>query len=119
MKLTDDQVRAWLSNFHHPERLSDSSMRDLLRAHGRPSEGSTVAVAREASDLIRDKIEALAPGPDAPRVAWRPFFVIVVSYLHGNTLEVTAARLSLSPRQVSRERTRAVALLRAELESAT
>ena len=115
--LTDAQVRRWLTNFHDPERLADPAMRDLLRDHGRPPEGSPVAVARQAATLLREAIEALAPAPEAPRHAWRPFFVLVVSYVHAATLEVTGARLDLSTRQVSRERTRAIRLLRGELEA--
>lgn len=117
VSLTDTQVRRWLLNFYVPERLADSARRDLLHAHGRPAEGSPVAVAREAQALIRAKIDALTPGPDAPRHAWRPFFVLVVSYLHGASTAAAAGRLALSPGQVTRERTRAIALLRAELET--
>lgn len=115
--LNDSQVRRWLSNFHVPERLADPPMRDLLRAHGRPADGSTVSVARQAAALLRDGIEALAPAPEAPRHAWRPFFVLVVSYVQAGSLETTGARLDLSTRQVSRERTRAIHLLRTELEA--
>lgn len=115
--MTDAQVRYWLKNLHAPDRLTDPAMRDLLQAHGRPAEGSTVTVAREASALLRDKIGALAPASDAPPYAWRPFLVLVVSYLHANSLEVTALRLGMSTRQVTRERTRAIRLLRAELEA--
>lgn len=115
--LTDAQVRHWLSNLHAPDRLVDPAMRDLLQAHGRPFNGSILAAANEAATLLRDKIEALQPGRDAPREAWRPYLVLLVFDLESRRLRGTAKMLGMSERQVSRERARAVALLRAELEA--
>ena len=116
--LTDAQVRHWLSNLHAPDRLLDPAMRVLLQAHGRPFNGSILAAANEAATLLRDKIEARQPARDAPREAWRPYLVLTVFDLQAKSLRSTAAMLGLSERQVSRERARAVRLLRAELEAA-
>lgn len=115
--LTDSQVRGWLVNYYYPERLADPAMRDVLRLHGRPYEGSTWAVYRASTALLREMIERLRPDPDAPSDAWRPYRVLIVSYVERQDLATTGKQLAMSTRQVTRERTRAVALLRAELEN--
>ena len=115
--LTDAQVRHWLRHLHAPDRLVDPALRDVLRAHGRRDDGSLVTVATEAARLLREKVEALQPSRDAPREAWRPYLVLTVFDLQAKGLRSTATMLGLSERQVSRERSRAVALLRAELEA--
>ncbi|MFN2588543.1 MAG: hypothetical protein ABR613_10560 [Actinomycetota bacterium] len=116
VSLTDAQVRDWLLNFYVPERLANPSMRDLLRAHGRLAEGSPAAVARQAQALMQEPIEALRPADDAPSAAWRPYRVTLV-YLQRRTSDLAGSALGLSLRQMSRERTRAIRLLRAELEN--
>ena len=116
MPLTDVQVRHWLANFHIPEALADDAMRTLLRAHGRPCTASVIQVANEASALILDRITSLVPPRGAPSYTWRPYAVLV-SYARGDTVARAAIRLGMSERQVSRERARAVALLRGELQA--
>ena len=91
-------------------------MRATLKAHGRLYIGPMLVVAREARALLREKIEALRPPPDAPDRAERAY-IALRCFVQGDKLWVTAKTLGLSQRQATRERARAVALLRAELEA--
>ena len=116
VSLTDAHVRHWLLNFYRFEPFTDPVVRDLLRAHGRPHTGSPLAVSEELRRLIQEKIAGFTPAPGAPPEAWRPYQVLQ-SYMHRDKLRVVAWRLHVSERQASRERARAVSLLRAELES--
>ena len=115
--LTDAQLRLWLRHLHTPGRLADPSIRDLLRAHGRTHDGPPLAIAREASTLLLEKIGALQPVQGAPREAWRSYMVLTVSFVQGQKVSAVAERLGMSERQVTRERTRAIRLLRSELET--
>ncbi len=117
MELTDPQVRGWLTNIYQPGALADPVIRELLRAHGCRAEGADLAVSREARDFLRGQIERLQPRPSAPKHFWRPYRVLVLSYLEGHTFYAVACLMGLSPRQLSREKLRALRLLRAELEN--
>lgn len=91
----------------------------MLRAHGRlPETRSTLDFGRAAADLLREKIEALRAPPDAGRAQQLPHLVLETCFVDGAKLFQAAGRLGLSERQLTRERTRAIGLLKAELETA-
>jgi ATP/maltotriose-dependent transcriptional regulator MalT len=91
----------------------------LLRAHDRmPDSSSTIELGRAAAELIRDKIDALKAPAGARREQQLPHLVLRTCFVDGAKLFQAAGRLGLSERQLSRERARAIGLLRAELESA-
>lgn len=102
------QARWWLTNLARPERLVDPHMTTLLRAHGRPAEGSPLEVGRAAARLLVDAIESLG-------AAGLPYRVLSTCFVEGVKSRQAATRLGLSERQLSRERSRAIALLVAQL----
>ena len=115
VSLTDAQVRLWLRHYYRFDKLDDPTMRSLLRLHGRPHEGTPRAVSDQARALLRDKIEVFKPSEEAPPDAWRTYRVLV-GYTRREKLYRDAWALSVSERQASRERARALSLLRQELE---
>ena len=117
VELTDSQVRAWLTNLYQPGALADPVMRDLLQAHGRAYRGSDLAVTKDARQLLRDKLERLLPRPEAPEYIWRPYRVLTLCYFDPHSHHTAARLLGLSSRQLSREKLKAIRLLRAELEA--
>lgn len=117
--ITDAKLRRWLARLGQPDRLDDPELARLLRAHGRlPDSTSTLELGRAAADLIRDKIDGLKAPTGARREQELPHLVLRTCFVDGAKLFQAAGRLGLSERQLSRERARAIALLRAELESA-
>jgi ATP/maltotriose-dependent transcriptional regulator MalT len=76
-----------------------------------------VEFGRAAAELIRDKIEALRAPPEAGRAQQLPHLVLETCFVDGAKLFQAAGRLGLSERQLTRERTRAIGLLKAELET--
>lgn len=119
MELSDRQVTAWLTNIYQPGALADPAMREVLRAHGRLAEGSDLAVSGDAREFLREMVDRLMPRPDAPEQYWRSYRVLVLSFLEGHSHFTVARLLALSSRQISRERTKAIRLLRDELERST
>ncbi len=119
MELTDRQVRGWLTNIYQPGALgADPAMRELLRAQGRMAYGSDLAVTKDARQFLLDKIERLAPRPEAPERAWRSYRILVLAFVEGHSHYTVARLLFLSSRQLSREVATAIRLLRVELEQA-
>lgn len=117
--ITEAKLRRWLARLGQPDRLDDPELSRLLRAHGRlPDSVSTVELGRAAAELIRDKIDALRAPRDARREQKLPHLVLTTCFVDGAKLWQAAGRLGLSERQLSRERARAIALLKTELESA-
>ena len=102
------RVRRWLTDLPRPERLADPHMRALLRAHGLPADGPPLEAGRAAARLLRDAVDALAP-------TGLPHRVLETCFVAGVKSRGAAARLGLSERQLSRERTRAIRLLAAQL----
>lgn len=113
-----DAVRRWATALDDPERLVDPAMVELLRLTSRlPVGGSRVEVGKAARALVRETVERLHPAADAPwreQVAYR---VLRTCFVEGVKAESAAVRLGVSVRQLSRERTRAIEVLRAELRT--
>lgn len=117
--VTEVKLRRWLARLRQPDRLDDPELARLLRAHGRlPETKSAVEFGRAAAELIRDKIESLRAPPDAGRAQQLPHLVLETCFVDGAKLFQAAGRLGLSERQLTRERARAIGLLKAELETA-
>lgn len=98
------RARWWLTNLARPERLADPHMRALLRAHGRTAEGSPLEVGRAGARLLADAVAGLA-------TTGLPHRVLETCFVEGLKSRAAAARLGLSERQLSRERSRAISLL--------
>ncbi|HEX2195697.1 MAG TPA: hypothetical protein VHJ76_02125 [Actinomycetota bacterium] len=109
-------TRRWLANLARPERLADPEMRALLRAHGRDASGSAVDTGRAAAKLVEEAVDALRPPPGATARQALPHRVLTTCFLGGAKSRQAAAALGLSERQLSRERSRAISLLAAQLQ---
>ncbi len=117
--LSEDSVRRWLSLLRQPDRLTDPDLHDLLRARGRlPAAASPISVGHAARDLIVQTIDALRPSEDGPRHQHIPYLVLKTCFVEGAKAVSAAERLGMSPRQLTRERARAIRLLHAELAAA-
>ncbi|MFN2587581.1 MAG: hypothetical protein ABR613_05650 [Actinomycetota bacterium] len=114
-RLDDEAVRRWLTNLRRPDRLDDALLGQLLYAHGRDALTPGARRGRAAAALLRDKIESLRPRDGAPPAEALPYRVLKTCFVDGAKSYQAAARLGLSERQMSRERSRAIALLTAEL----
>lgn len=116
-EITEAKLRQWLRLLKQPDRLPDYGIEHLLRAHGRlPATASRVEVGRAGADLLLEKIEALRPPAAAPRTEQLPHDVLHLCFVEGAKVFQAAARMGMSERQMCRERARAVALLKTELE---
>lgn len=116
--IDDAQLRRWLTLLHRPDQLSSPEITELLKAHGRlPSSSSSLAVGHAAAALLTDMIERLKPAGEADRQQELPHLVLKTCFVKGAKLFQAAATLGLSERQLSRERARAIALLRTEIQA--
>ncbi len=113
---TADQLRTFLKHLHTPERLDTPEIRALLAAHRRlPPVLTPNAVGAAGAELLTDKIAALEAPADAPVPQRLPHLILETCFLRGHKSFQAAVELGLSERQVSRERSRALRLLAAEL----
>lgn len=111
-----DQLRRWLSQLHRPDRLADPELVELLGRHGRlPEPATPLAVGEAAAALLASAIDRLRPPAGASREEQRLYDVLYHSFVKRSTTYQAAHRLGLSERQVTRDRTRALRLLEAEL----
>lgn len=118
--LSEDSLRRWLAVLRQPDKLALTDIEILLRLHGRmPKSAAPLAVGQAGAELILDAIERLRPPDGADRDAALPHEVLHRSFVEGAKLFQAAAALGLSERQLSRERSRAIRLLLAELENTT
>jgi energy-coupling factor transporter ATP-binding protein EcfA2 len=109
-------LRILLSHLSAPYRLDTPLTRMLLRAHGRfPGAATPAAVGDAAATLIQDKIAALKPPADSTWAQRLPHDVLDYCFIRGQKSWQAAQELGISERQLSRERTRALQLLAAEL----
>lgn len=115
-EVSDSKLRRWLTLLNQPDRLVDEDLERLLRIHNRlPASQSHLDLGNAAADLLKEKIHRLKPAEGADRVQQLPYLVLETCFVKGAKLFQAAARLGLSERQLSRERSRAISLLRAEL----
>lgn len=115
-EVSDSKLRRWLTLLNQPDRLIDEDIERLLRIHNRlPSSQSQVDLGQAAAELLKEKIDRLKPPDGAGRTQQLPYLVLETCFVQGAKLFQAAARLGLSERQLSRERSRAISLLHAEL----
>lgn len=118
MQVMDHQVRWWLTNLAKGRSLYDPELIACARAHGHTVAGRTRAeVATAAEQFLRSRIEALRAPKGASRHAQMPHAVLTLCFLEGWKSSHAAKRLGLSERQMSRERSRAIGMLRDGLTS--
>ncbi|MDQ1713339.1 MAG: hypothetical protein QOE45_2789 [Frankiaceae bacterium] len=116
--LTDATVRQWLGMLTRPARLASPEVKELLRVHGRlPDAASDATVGQSAADLLLEIINSLRAPDDATREQRLPHDVLTLCFVEGAKVHQAARRLGISERQLSRERTWAVGLVKAALES--
>lgn len=90
-------------------------MLDLLRARGLLA-GAATSGGRVAADFLFQMIERLRPAEDVPMPHDdRPYLVLRTCFVDGFKLNSAASRLRISRRQLTRERSRAIALLLDEI----
>jgi ATP/maltotriose-dependent transcriptional regulator MalT len=117
---TEADVRRWLSLLRQPDRLAEPDLAALLRARGRlPAAGSPIAVGQAARDMLVQAIDGLRPDGTGPKQQELPYLVLKTCFVDGAKHVSAAERLGMSPRQLTRERARAIRLLSAELTAAT
>ncbi len=117
-EVSEERLRRWLMVLRHPDKLASAEIEELLRAHDRvPESAAPLAVGSAAAELILDAIDRLRPPDDAPKEMGLPHQVLHTCFVDGAKLFQAAACLGLSERQLSRERSRAIGLLKAELEN--
>lgn len=113
MQITDAQIRTWLGRLAKGGIVYDPELVAVMRAHEYSATGKTRAeVAADATQFLRDKIETLRAPRGASTREQMPHAVLMVCFVEGWTADHAATRLHVSPRQMSRERTRAIGLLR-------
>lgn len=118
-ELAEATIRRWLTLLNQPDRLVDPDVERLLRIHNRmPSSQSQLEIGQAAAALLKEKIERLKPPEGSGRAQQLPHLVLETCFVQGAKLFQAAGRLGLSERQLSRERSRAISLLKAELFAA-
>jgi hypothetical protein len=113
---TEDDLRRWLTDLRRPDRLAGPEVTQLLRARGRlPAASSPLAVGNAARDLLVQAIDNLKPDMAGAKQQDLPYLVLKTCFVDGAKHLAAAERLGMSPRQLTRERARAISLLHAEL----
>lgn len=111
--ITDDEVRTLLTRIREPHRLDSAAARRLLDAYGlMPAEPSAPNVGRAARALLMQKIDSLKASLSEGAEAQMPYRVLKTCFVDGVANDKAARDLALSPRQLTRERGAAIALLR-------
>ncbi|MGH2754150.1 MAG: AAA family ATPase, partial [Actinomycetota bacterium] len=120
-EVSEDDVRRWLAALRRPDKLaSEPGLEVLLRAHGKlPGSPSPLAVGHAAAELLAGAIEKLRPTHGAKPQEELPYRALHMCFVEGTKVFQAAARLGVSERHLTRERTRAVRLLIAELKAVT
>lgn len=113
---TEADVRRWLTGLNRPDQLTDPILVELLTRAGRLQPGQAgLQLGRSVAGLLRETIESLRPAADAAWPERLPYLVLTTCYVAGLKHYQAAAKLGLSLRQLTRERTRAVRLVQTEL----
>jgi ATP/maltotriose-dependent transcriptional regulator MalT len=114
------QLRRWLRNLRTPYELDDPALVKLLGQHGRmPSNDAPLDVGQAAAQLLADAIERLRPAADSPRQDQMPYLVLKTCYVERRKRSAAGMHLNMSERTLTREATRALQLLQAELTKGT
>jgi ATP/maltotriose-dependent transcriptional regulator MalT len=114
--LGEEDLRRWLTLLRRPDQLVGPEIEELLRRHGRlPPGGSSLDIGRAAAHLLGDAVERLRPPERSSRDQQLPYLVLRTCFIDGLKLLPAAARLGMSERQLSRERSRAIGLVRSVL----
>lgn len=112
----EEELRRWLTLLRRPDQLAAAGAGELLKRHRRTPSSSPLETGRMAADLLLQSIERLRPQEAASRDQQLPYLVLKTCFVDGRKLTRAAMELGMSERQLTRERTRAIGLLRAELE---
>lgn len=116
VEVSEGGVRRWLSALGEPAQLPDPELTALLTLHKRlPTSNSAIAVGEAARDLLVQAVDRLRPPPGATRPQQLPYLVLNTCFVEGVKWATAADRLGISARQLTRERSRAIRLLRDEL----
>jgi hypothetical protein len=117
--VSEERLRRWLGLLRQPDKLATEEIEVLLKAHGcMPESQSPLAIGQAGAQLILNAIERLRPSEDAGRSESLPHEVLTRCFIDGAKLFQAAVQMGLSERQLSRERARAIGLLKAELDNA-
>jgi hypothetical protein len=112
VQITDAQIRTWLDRLAKGRVVYDPELVAVMRAHGYGATGKTRAeVARDGDQFVRERVEALRTRPGASTREQMPHATARL-WIEGWTSARAAKQLHVSERSLSRERSRAVALLR-------
>lgn len=117
-RVTVEQVRRWLKLLQRPDQLGCAGVDKLLSSHGRSIDGtSPLELGEEASRLITETIGRLDPPAGSSPEQRLPYLVLKECFIDGTKRSQAATRLGLSERQLTRERTRALGLLKDQLRA--
>ena len=117
MLLTNEDLRTALTNLNRPDRLDTSAVRRLLASHNAvPADAAPLSIGKAFADLLHEKIESIR-STGSVRDDQLPYRVLVTCFVQGKKSSQAARELGLSERQLSRERTRAITILRQTLTS--
>lgn len=101
-----------------PSKMDSPEVREFLQAHGRmPQVPTAESVGRAAAGLLRDAIGRLRPPAGAPHSEQRTYQVLKLCFIDALKLPQAAPRLKMSERQLTRERSRAIGVLKDRLNS--
>jgi ATP/maltotriose-dependent transcriptional regulator MalT len=118
--VTDADVRRWLRSLHRPDRLAEPRLRDLLSTHQLlPDPASDLTVGKAAVELLLAAMERMRAPDRATRHERLPYLVLRLCDVERAKVFQAANKLGLSERQLTRERARAIAVLREELVAPT
>lgn len=106
-------MRWWLEQLRKGRTPYDPEFLSVMRAHGYSAQGKTRAeVASDAAEFLREKIESLRPPRGASTQAQMPHCVLTLCWVQAWKSTHAAKHIGVSERQMSRERSRAIRLLR-------
>lgn len=116
--IPEERLRRWLGLLRQPDKLATEELIEFLEAHeALPENHSPLAIGQAGTQLILNAMERLRPQEPSSREQNLPYEVLTTCFVDGAKLFQAAGRLGLSERQLSRERSRAIRLLKAELEA--
>lgn len=117
--LSEDALRRWLSQLRRPDELATPEMLWLLKSHGfAPVNGSGIAIGEAGAEFLVAMIDRLKPPQGAGRDRRLPHEVLTACFVDGLKMRQVASRLGMSERHLSREKNRAIAILKGVLEAA-